>query len=341
MRRGLASPRRQSEHGARRSVQAGLIVAMAIGFLVASGSTLFVTPQGSSATSGSIALGHRSVLTTGHVVSEARSQAIRTAGAAAPWVSCLGCLAVLGASAAVRDRRHRSKISGRGAWTVRASMTPPAAAVVSLSTADTLLATASRSVLAKDSALPAAAVPQSYSSSGAPKKEAPQVYSLSGEPKQEVPLQGLQWPSECRTPAISPTRNASAASFVGGARRIRSPGQAKRSRARSSRAARRSVGAKLVHATSAEVAPPSFDPSRLRQKIQLGVRAPSCLCSKRRWRESKSQCTGKGSDSSTGVRIQANLFGQRHLQTQRTTVILAWVATTGSQSQGECGCTRA
>jgi len=98
-----------------------------------------------------------------------------------------------------------------------------------------------------------------------------------------------------------------AAHFVGGARRSHSQ---RKSRASPLRAARRSVGAKLKAPPCFEVVPASYDASKLRMRIQFGLRVSSCLRSER-GRESKTPSASKGSDMSTGVRIQANEFRQR------------------------------
>merc|ERR1740129_1906662 len=100
---------------------------------------------------------------------------------------------------------------------------------------------------------------------------------------------------------------ARAARFVGGARRSH---HERKSAASAQRAARRSMGATLQVPPRFEVVPASYDASKLRMRIQFGLHVSSCLRSER-GRESKTPSASKGSDMSTGVRIQVNEFRQR------------------------------
>lgn len=72
--------------------------------------------------------------------------------------------------------------------------------------------------------------------------------------------------------------------------------------------ARRTVGKKLQATTQpVPVAQASFDPSTVRNSVQIGLRISSTLRSEK-GRESKSPSSLEGSDMSTGLRIQANEF---------------------------------
>lgn len=101
--------------------------------------------------------------------------------------------------------------------------------------------------------------------------------------------------------------------------KARMVGQSRHSKHRSARAARsafaagtkkarRTVGKKLQASTQpVPVAQASFDPSTVRNSVQIGLRISSTLRSEK-GRESKSPSSLEGSDMSTGLRIQANEF---------------------------------
>lgn len=107
-------------------------------------------------------------------------------------------------------------------------------------------------------------------------------------------------------------RNPEAARRVGVARqaqthRGRSRGPAGQRGADNSQA-KRNVGAKLLRPVRGEVPTLSFDASRLRTKVQLGVRVRCSRRSARGRREAKTPSSDDGSSMSAGVRIQANVF---------------------------------
>ncbi|CAK9101389.1 unnamed protein product [Durusdinium trenchii] len=72
--------------------------------------------------------------------------------------------------------------------------------------------------------------------------------------------------------------------------------------------ARRTIGKSLnARVEPVPVAQSSFDPSTVRNSVQIGLRISSTLRSEK-GRESKSPSSLEGSDMSTGLRIQANEF---------------------------------
>lgn len=141
-----------------------------------------------------------------------------------------------------------------------------------------------------------------------PKVSAP-VVQTAAPACMALPAAPAAVPCAAATAAASSPRQcrSRAARFVGGARRAHSQNA---SRATPLRATRRAVGAKLQSPPRFEAVPVSYDASKLRMKIQLGLRVSSCLRSER-GRESKTPSASKGSDMSTGVRLQANEFRSR------------------------------
>lgn len=88
----------------------------------------------------------------------------------------------------------------------------------------------------------------------------------------------------------------------------RSASAARSAFAAGAKKARRTVGKKLKATTQpVPVAQASFDPSTVRNSVQIGLRISSTLRSEK-GRESKSPSSLEGSDMSTGLRIQANEF---------------------------------
>lgn len=290
-----------------------------MGLALVSAGTLFVAPQSSSIRARSPALNHYQHQIGGGTRIAAGAAAFSSQTATIPSVTrCLGCLALLCASAGLRGRsRQQSK-----KIQVACLRTPTACAHLLLPGA------AAREVEAgavHDDLQTATLLPPLAGQEALPEVVAAQAHGVSGFQQQEL-LGGLQFPAGLEVPvaapscpASAPSWRASAARFIGGARRSRSHGRSKIGGVTGCRASRRSTGAKLQQTVQHEVLPLSFDPSCLRMKIQLGLRVPSCLCSER-GRESKTPSTSKGSDMSTGVRIQANEFGQRRSQRQITTM---------------------
>lgn len=107
---------------------------------------------------------------------------------------------------------------------------------------------------------------------------APQVVQQSAEPEVNEVFSGVS------TPRGQPAR------FVAGARVSANRGSRS---ARASRSARRGVGARLLPACEHQVITPSFDASRLRVPIQLGLRASSHVHSESA-REVKTPTTSDG-----------------------------------------------
>lgn len=101
-------------------------------------------------------------------------------------------------------------------------------------------------------------------------------------------------PSRLSRPAIS-----QAARLVGGARHVHSSSHSPRDRSTSCRAFRRSVGARLQPGPRAETPVISFDPSRLPQRLQLGLRESSRVPDQ--WREPKNLMDRKTLGRYTGV----------------------------------------
>lgn len=96
--------------------------------------------------------------------------------------------------------------------------------------------------------------------------------------------------------------------------RARSASRASRAAAGVEQSARRSVGAKLQQAPTPEVASTSFDTSRLRTPIQLGLRLQSCMRSER-IREARQPAASKGMSMGISVCILVNGYSD---QTERT-----------------------
>lgn len=103
---------------------------------------------------------------------------------------------------------------------------------------------------------------------------------------------------------------ARAARFAAGARRsskngrTRTAGAAAR-RARAARAARRAVGQRLCEASAVQPMTSTFDASKTRTKIQLGLRVSSCMRSES-GRESKVSSGVEGSEMGTCLNFVAH-----------------------------------
>jgi len=234
------------------------------------------------------------------------------AGASSLW-GCAGCIALLCVASATRgpasQRARTSKTVQRAAWNMHIAAAAP------LPMCNTGSKQAQRAV--------ASAAPSQINREGAGTSD---LLGLN-----EVPLlasaasrAALTTPAWAGAAVSAVTmedegqgtlRRPSAARFVEGARYSQSRSRSRRSSGSGQRACRRAVGARLRTLPAVEVQLPSFDASRVRMQIQLGLRIASCIHSERA-RESKTPCTSKGSDMSTGVRIQANEF--REGKCQRT-----------------------
>lgn len=117
-------------------------------------------------------------------------------------------------------------------------------------------------------------------------------------------LMGLSWDEP-----ISATRQASSSRFAGGAR-VRMHRHASKSRgsgAATQRAIRRCAGAKLQQALRPEARPASYDSSRLRKEIQVGLRTLTRIQSEC-VREVKILSSAKGSRISTGLHLDGEHF---------------------------------
>lgn len=113
-------------------------------------------------------------------------------------------------------------------------------------------------------------------------------------------------------PVATPRLRAGRARLAGGSRRASRPRAARSARraAASASKARSSVGKRLQKRVApSPVAAPAFDPSTVRQSVQIGLRISSTLRSEK-GRECKSTSALEGSDMSTGLRIQANAYGE-------------------------------
>jgi hypothetical protein len=109
-------------------------------------------------------------------------------------------------------------------------------------------------------------------------------------------------PSPLVVPSARPSRSVAfqAARFVGGARHFQSRKRSPSGRSTRCRASRRSMGAKLQQGPRAETPMIVFDPSRLPQRIQLGLWASSHI-GVQQGRESKSLTDRRRSGRSAGV----------------------------------------
>lgn len=112
----------------------------------------------------------------------------------------------------------------------------------------------------------------------------------------------------------APSCRGSAASFVGGSRRSQGRGSARSSGPSCCQASRRSIGAKLQQRPEVEVPGASFDASRLRRQIQLGLRLLSCRMRAECGREAKAPLAGNGLTSRSGVLILAEELSRMRLQ---------------------------
>jgi len=277
------------------------VAAAAVGFALVSAGKLFVAPQSSSTRLGATTSNYSELQVSIHTRLGASPAVLGSQSNTTTSVtSCLGGLILLCASAAARGRRQQSKrinVACYATWTVSESM--PLSVKTGFAVDPCVEPVLPQ--LASEEALPVAAAPEVHAAGGHQQGNLLEGLRMLAGLEMSVPV--------ASTPVV-PSRRASAARFAGGARRSRSHGRTKKPAATGCRASRRSVGAKLQQQVHNEVLPLSFDASCLRLKIQLGLRVPSCLCSER-GRESKTPSTSKGSDMSTGVRIQANEFGQR------------------------------
>lgn len=289
----------RSRAGAPRRLKAGWVFAAVVAAMLMFTGKVFVAPQHHAGQSSARAPNY------GRLPTAAPAQAGAGVGGSqrksgVSVTGTFGVLALLCASAVVRDRRIQSKSTRSacsGGWTVCASAPAlaPADPVVSSGAAvHSLIAPSTQHVFIGE--------------------ETPTLISTqavaSGTPKADSLLEGLQWYAEAESPAPASAFPAFAARFIGGSRHSFSRRQAHaapRSGKVGCRAARRSVGARLQRGVQHETPPVPFDPSTLRMKIQLGLRIRCSVCSES-WRAGKSMATGKGSDISTDVRIQANAF---------------------------------
>eukprot|EP00440_Ansanella_granifera_P046199 gb/GFBE01050033.1/.p1 GENE.gb/GFBE01050033.1/~~gb/GFBE01050033.1/.p1 ORF type:complete len:294 (+),score=37.07 gb/GFBE01050033.1/:1-882(+) len=132
------------------------------------------------------------------------------------------------------------------------------------------------------------------------------LIDLEAAPKLcQLPTQAPPAQLPTAEPSSRVTRQPSPARLAGGARKA---WNSRRQRSNTARAAHRATGQRLrTRTVTAPVAAPSFDPSTVRMKIQLGLRVSSSFRSEH-GREAKSPSALEGSDMSTGLRIQANEF---------------------------------
>uniref|UniRef100_A0A7S4SRQ3 Uncharacterized protein n=1 Tax=Alexandrium monilatum TaxID=311494 RepID=A0A7S4SRQ3_9DINO len=154
----------------------------------------------------------------------------------------------------------------------------------------------------------------------APKEEELLGWALSASPTMLTPPQTEALPAatiislpaapEAQPTAPVPRSRAAPAAFVGSARhrpgRSASRSSARRRPSRSSRAARRAVGARLLPSASPSVVEPSYDASRLRTEIQVGLHSEQLDRSKRP-REVKTPSTGSGLNDQCGVFVETYL----------------------------------
>mmetsp|Transcript_14478 Transcript_14478/g.36626 ORF Transcript_14478/g.36626 Transcript_14478/m.36626 type:complete len:320 (-) Transcript_14478:304-1263(-) len=122
-------------------------------------------------------------------------------------------------------------------------------------------------------------------------------------------------PASSSSPASA--RCPGSAKFVGGARCSQRRARSDRGAAAARRASRRVVGSQLQAETIVEQHPvePSFDPSRLRKKIQLGLQVPTCMRSARS-RESKTSSSAKGCSFTFGLYVEAMHSKSQDRQTE-------------------------
>ena len=201
--------------------------------------------------------------------------------AAANW-SSLGSAALLCATAAVAlqalQQRARPARTGRCVVACQASAAPVAQQVsfapeVPVVSAPTPVAPAAPCLL--DTPVPTVSVqtPQPVSPAPAqPTAAAPLQSFFMAADDEEVEV-----PTLLRSVADTTRRPAR---FVAGARLPGSPRAGKSTSPRTTRSARRAVGARLVAKPQYQQAPePSFDSSRVRMQIQVGLRSSSRVCS--------------------------------------------------------------
>jgi len=131
------------------------------------------------------------------------------------------------------------------------------------------------------------------------------VSSQSSPPATATSDVAQQQPETKETPSARSAKRAGPALFAGGMRHTR-PRRAHRSAtpgaaSRATRAARRSMGARLQPAYQyPPVATPSFDPSRLRSKVQAGLRVMQHMPAKRP-REFQTPSTSNGVSDQAGA----------------------------------------
>mmetsp|Transcript_21981 Transcript_21981/g.68582 ORF Transcript_21981/g.68582 Transcript_21981/m.68582 type:complete len:300 (+) Transcript_21981:92-991(+) len=121
-------------------------------------------------------------------------------------------------------------------------------------------------------------------------------------------------PQEAPSGAPRPANRGRAATLVGGARHQSGRSASRRGRSsRSSHATRRAVGARLLPFIAPPVLKPSFDSSRLRMEIQVGLHSEQMDRSKRP-REIKTPSTGSGLHDQCGVFVETYLESCPHPQ---------------------------
>ncbi|CAE8606550.1 unnamed protein product [Polarella glacialis] len=120
-----------------------------------------------------------------------------------------------------------------------------------------------------------------------------------------LPAAAAAQPRMANSQTASTSNRASRARFVGGSRRSASSRSSSSSRgaAAARRAARRSTGSRLQPRPLQETVPASFDSSRLRLKIQIGLCSPATVANER-GREARTTCANIGTCFNADARIQ-------------------------------------
>mmetsp|Transcript_42262 Transcript_42262/g.111770 ORF Transcript_42262/g.111770 Transcript_42262/m.111770 type:complete len:300 (-) Transcript_42262:232-1131(-) len=256
----------------------------------------FVLRPGTAFTSAPVVMHGTDVHTVAHIraMPAARAVAPMAGGSrAAPW-SSLGSVALLwaAAAAAVQAVQGRSSRSPRGGMKVVACQAAPQSQHLAAPTiAPVYVAPASAPIsLTSAPSLLDTPVPEVKLAA------APQVFSISDD----VPVVGEE---EHFAPTAGSTRRP--ARFVGGQRRPRAKSADARGTSRAARAARRGVGAKLMPACEHHVIQPSFDASRARTLIQLGLRTDSRVHSERAHELKSPNANDAGSTAAKVLNISA------------------------------------
>mmetsp|Transcript_23448 Transcript_23448/g.44149 ORF Transcript_23448/g.44149 Transcript_23448/m.44149 type:complete len:286 (-) Transcript_23448:164-1021(-) len=284
------SPSRRCRSTAPSRSQVWLAIAAATVLLVAAASDAFVTASPPKAVLGQPTTASRSTATPNVRTSSGQADAIVRAGAA----TALICLALASRATSTKTRAPRVRctavLSPSSTCTATVHIPPPSAPGAAVAQQVTLL-----DFDAEEPAIPAIVVPV-----------IPSAPAVTVAPSSAPGITAA--PAETAVPRA---RRAHRARLAGGARTC-SPRTTRSARAATATTsqARRSVGKRLQQrAQPVPVAAPSFDPSTVRQCVQIGLRISSTLRSEK-GRECKSTSSLEGSDMSTGLRIQANAFGE-------------------------------